>query len=147
MVRAACHCGTVRITMEPAPAWVCDCNCSICRRYGTLWAYRRDWQSNRTFSINLVLGANALEAYVWGDREIGFYRCKHCGCITHHAALNEPGKIRGVNARIFVQFDTRTVTIHQSDNAHTGWFWTRVDAPMWPGAHPPMPVPGPDDWR
>jgi hypothetical protein len=22
-----------------APAWVLDCNCTLCRRYGALWAY------------------------------------------------------------------------------------------------------------
>ncbi len=147
MVRAACHCGAVRITMEPAPSWVLDCNCSICRRYGVLWAYASDRISGGTLDVKLVQGAEALEAYVWGDRELGFYRCRHCGCVTHHTALDAPEKIRGVNARMFVDFDTSRVTIHRSDNAHTGWFWTRVDGPMWPGAQPPMPKPGPDDWR
>jgi hypothetical protein len=146
MVRAACHCGSVRITIEPAPVWVLDCNCSICRRYGALWAYAWDRIATRALDVTLVQGAEALEAYIWGDRELGFHRCRHCGCITHHTALDEPDKIRGVNARMFVQFDPSTVTIQRSDNAHTGWFWTRVDAPVWPGAQPPMPAPGPDDW-
>jgi hypothetical protein len=147
MVRAACHCGTVRITLDPAPSWVLDCNCSICRRYGTLWAYTWDFLGKRSLRATLIQGTDALEPYIWGDREIGFWRCKMCGCVTHHTALNEPAKIRGVNARIFVDFDPASVTIHRSDNAHTGRFWTRPDAPIWEGPQPPMDAPGPDDWR
>ena len=146
MVRAACHCGAVRITMDPAPAWVLDCNCSMCRRYGVLWAYSWDRIAKRDLDIALVQGAEALEAYIWGDRELGFWRCKACGCVTHHTALDQPDKIRAVNARMFANFDSDAVTVHRSDNAHTARFWTRPDAPVWTGAQPPMPPPGPDDW-
>lgn len=147
MVRAACHCGAVRITLDPAPEWVQDCNCSICRRYGALWAYSWDRLSRRTLAATLVQGDDALEAYIWGDRTTGFWRCRGCGCLTHHTELQRPERIRGVNARIFVDFDPARVVVHRSDNAHTGWFWSRPDAPVWPGAQPPMPPPGPDDWR
>lgn len=147
MIRAACHCGAVRITMEPAPRWVLDCNCSICRRYGALWAYRWDFLAQKTHDIALVQGAEALESYLWGDRMIAFCRCKACGCLTHHVGLDKPDMIRGVNARMFVHFDTTSVTVQRSDNAHTGWFWSRPDAPVWPGPQAPLPVPGPDDWR
>ena len=147
MVRAACHCGAVRITTATAPGWVLDCNCSICRRHGALWAYAWDRIAMTQLSARLLQGDDALEAYIWGDRELGFWFCKTCGCVTHHTALDEPSKIRGVNARLFVNFDPASVTIHRSDNAHTGWFWTRPDAPVWTGPQPPMPPPGPDDWR
>jgi hypothetical protein len=106
--------------MAPAPTWVLDCNCSICRRYGVLWAYRRDRLAKRTLKATLVQGGDALEAYVWGDRELGFWRCKACGCLTHHTVVDEPTQMRGVNARLFVHFDPASVTIHRSDNAHTG---------------------------
>ena len=131
-----------------APSWVLDCNCSICRRYGALWAYREDILANkRALNVNLVQGADAIETYLWDQRWVGFCRCKACGCLTHHVASHEPQIIRGVNARMFVNFDPASVTIHRSDNAHTGWFWTRHDAPIWPGPQPPLPPPGPDDWR
>ena len=147
MVRAACHCGAVRITLEPGPTWVLDCNCSICRRYGALWAYTHDRLADRDLDARLIQGEDALEVYIWGYRWIGFWRCRNCGCLTHHTALSEPSKIRGVNARTFVNFDPASVTIHRSDNAHTGWFWSRPDAPIWEGAQPAMAPPGPDDWR
>jgi hypothetical protein len=147
MVRAACHCGAIRITLELAPAWVCDCNCSICRRYGALWAYSWEILAKRDLCVTLIQGADALDVYAWGDRELGFWRCKACGCLTHHTALNDAAKIRGVNARTFVNFDPASVTIQRSDNAHTGWFWTRPDAPIWGGPQPRTGTPGPDDWR
>jgi hypothetical protein len=39
MLSATCHCGSVRIHVRRAPRTVTRCNCSICRRYGALWAY------------------------------------------------------------------------------------------------------------
>ena len=127
-----------------APSSVLDCNCSICRRYGTLWAYTGGKQN---LSATLISGADALEAYIWGNRWIGFWRCKTCGCLTHHTALGEPANIRGVNARMFVNFDPTSVTIQRTDEAHTGWFWTRPDAPIREGRQPPTDPPGADDWR
>jgi hypothetical protein len=147
MIRAACHCGAVRITLDPPPDWVLDCNCSICRRYGALWAYAWDRIAKRSLSVVLVQGEDALESYIWGDRELAFWRCKTCGGLTHHTALAAPAAIRAVNARTFVAFDPATVTVHRSDNAHTGWFWSRPDAAVWKGAQAPTDPPGPDDWR
>src|SRR5262245_60713223 len=95
MIKAACHCGAVRITVEPAPSWVLDCNCSICRRHGALWAYSWDRLGKRDLSVNLIQGADALESYIWGDRELGVWRCRTCGCVTHHTLLSAPSKIRG----------------------------------------------------
>jgi hypothetical protein len=36
---ATCHCGDVRILIPESELTVTSCNCSICRRYGALWAY------------------------------------------------------------------------------------------------------------
>jgi len=41
MITGSCHCGAVHIAVAEAPASVKSCNCSICRRLGTLWAYYR----------------------------------------------------------------------------------------------------------
>ena len=91
--------------------------------------------------------ADAIEAYIWGDRELASWRCKACGCLTHGTLVGTPSEIRSVNARMFVQFDPASVTIHRSDNGHTGWFWTRPDAPIWPASYPPSDPSESDDWR
>lgn len=40
MIEASCHCGAVVLEVDDSPpVEVNDCHCSICRRYGALWAY------------------------------------------------------------------------------------------------------------
>ena len=39
MVEASCHCGSVSLEIDSPPEEVTECNCSMCRRYGVLWAY------------------------------------------------------------------------------------------------------------
>lgn len=89
---ATCHCAAVRLTCEAAPAEVTECTCSICRRYGVLWAYYEPAQ--------VRIEGGATEVYEWDDRSIGFHRCVACGCVTHWSA-NDPAVNRmGVNARL-----------------------------------------------
>ena len=45
MIEASCHCGAVRIEVAERPAQLTACNCSLCRRLGTLWAYYRPTRS------------------------------------------------------------------------------------------------------
>ena len=43
MLAATCRCGSVRTEAPRRPHSLINCNCSICRRYGTLWAdYKAD---------------------------------------------------------------------------------------------------------
>ena len=35
----ACHCGAVTWTFSERPDAATSCNCTVCRRYGVLWAY------------------------------------------------------------------------------------------------------------
>ena len=39
MLEGSCHCGAVRWTFRGMPESVTACNCTVCRRYGVLWAY------------------------------------------------------------------------------------------------------------
>jgi hypothetical protein len=137
----------VRLEVEVAPTEVNDCNCSLCRRYGVLWAYCRPGRPGEG-AARLVQGEAETQAYVWGDKELAFHFCRHCGCLTHHTIIGAPeaGRIRGVNARMMPSLDPSTVTIQRSDNGHTGWFWTRPDLPIRKGPQPPFTF-DPDDWR
>lgn len=146
MVRAACHCGAVRLTVEPAPTWVLDCNCSICRRYGGMWAYTFDLAGKPALQATLTQGADALEPYIWGDRMSAVWRCKACGCVMYGTALDMPEAILAINARMFADFDPASVTIRRIDNANTGHFWTRPDKEILKGRHPPM-TKSDNDWR
>jgi hypothetical protein len=93
MTIASCHCGAVELRLAHAPPEVTSCNCSICRRYGVLWAY---------YSPRLVDGWQncATDTYLWDDRSIAFHRCRVCGCVTHWQAVDPARDRMGVNARL-----------------------------------------------
>jgi hypothetical protein len=142
MIRAACHCTAVRLEIVEAPSWVNDCNCTLCRRYGALWAY---YQPGK---VTVVCGADATDIYLWGDKELEFHRCKECGCVTHMTARDtDPPRIYGINARMIPTLDPANVRLQQTDNGHTGFFWSKSAQPPVPSHHPKMRPPGPDDWR
>jgi hypothetical protein len=82
MIEGSCHCGAVRWSFEGVPESATACNCTICRRYGTLWAYDYEDEGIR------VSGATAV--YSRG-KHIGFHFCPSCGCVAYWRAL-EPGQ-------------------------------------------------------
>ena len=143
MIRAACHCGAVRFEIAEAPAWVLDCNCTLCRKYGGLWTYFRGAEQAKLLSTP---EPGSTETYLWGDREIAFHRCRTCGCVTHMEAV-AGGVIFGVNARTMAGLDPATIVVRRIDNSHSGFFWTRPDEPVIESRHPPMPKPTFEDWR
>src|SRR5277367_4368805 len=77
MIEVDCHCGAVRMEIDAAPQTVTDCNCSICRRLGTLWAYYSPAQ------VRLIPSSGATSIYMWDDRSIEFNSYNNCGCTTH----------------------------------------------------------------
>jgi hypothetical protein len=143
MIRAACHCEAVRFEFAEPPKWVLDCNCTLCRRYGGLWCY-----FDGPDAMEMLSGPSpdATQTYRWLDGDLAFHRCKICGCVTHMMA-RDPPTIYGVNARLMAGLDPATVRIRRKNNSHSGFFWTRPDAPIEPSRHPVMPPPSPEDWR
>lgn len=145
MVRAACHCTAVRFEIAAHPDWVLDCNCTICRRYGALWTYFMGADQTKLLSKP---AADLTVTYLWGDNSIAFHRCKTCGCITHLEAVDvSPRVVMGMNARLIPTLDPAKTRVVQMDNSHSGYFWTKSDAPPRESQHPKMPMPSPEDWR
>lgn len=91
MTRSSCHCGAVHVEVPQAPTEVKSCNCSICRRNGTLWAY---------YSPKNVRVSGSTDIYMWGDRMLELHRCKVCGCVTHWVPVDKTYDRMGVNARL-----------------------------------------------
>jgi len=142
MTRAACHCGAVRFELEAPPTWVLDCNCTICSRYGALWAYVR---GEGKVTLTAPPTSGATETYIWGDRELAFHRCKTCGCVTHMEAIEaDPPAVYGLNARLLVGLDPSEVELRQVDHGHSGFFWTASAEPPRVSHQPP---PDPNGWR
>ena len=112
-IKGTCHCGAVSFEVTEMPEAFVKCNCSICRRLGTLWLH-----SHRTPSV-VHVPDGATIAYHWGDEMIDFHSCKTCGCTTHwqsriderHAVnmnLADPKEIAGIRIRHFDGADTWT---------------------------------------
>ena len=81
MLQGSCHCGNVRWTFQGKPDSATACNCTVCRRYGVLWAYDYEGEGIKT--------AGETAAYLRGDGTIGFHFCKSCGCVAYWRA-SEP---------------------------------------------------------
>lgn len=116
---ASCHCGNVRIEIPELPASATSCNCSLCRRYGALWAYFTRAQ------VKLEAADATLAPYRWGDCTIDFWHCRKCGCLTHYTSVDEsPGSRFAVNTRMLPQEAMDTLTVRHFDGAET---WQYVD--------------------
>lgn len=113
-IKGSCHCGAVTIEVPSLPESLNDCNCSICRRYGTLWAYYTPQE------VRIDYGQAEPDRYIWGDRMLYFNRCKGCGCVTHWSDVEGTRNRMGVNARMLPVELLHQVRIRQSDNAGNG---------------------------
>ena len=94
MIEGSCHCGAVRWSFDGLPESATACNCTACRRYGTLWAYDYEGEGIRV--------SGQTKAYVRG-RSLEFHFCPECGCVAfwRGRALDEQGRRRiAVNLRL-----------------------------------------------
>lgn len=106
-IQGSCHCGAVQISVTRWPAEVTECRCSICRRYGTLWAYYRTDEVSFT---------GLAEVYVWGRAFIAFHRCGNCGCVVGWLPRGDYPEC-AVNARMLDKFDPDAVVVIVEEDA------------------------------
>lgn len=83
MLEGSCHCGAVRWSFDGQPESATACNCTVCRRYGVLWAY--DYEGER------IRVSGPTQVYAWGSKSLGFHFCAKCGCVAYWRAT-APGK-------------------------------------------------------
>ena len=111
MIEASCHCGAVRFTVDTAPEELNDCNCSICRRYGALWAYYHPDQ------VRFAADNGPTDTYIWRHRILVFHRCRGCGCVTHWGPADGVYPRMGVNARLMPPDVFRAIRVYVGDGA------------------------------
>ncbi len=110
---ATCHCGAVEMGVARAPTEVTDCNCSLCRRYGVLWAYYD--------APDLTLPDETLtERYAWNGRHVDFHRCRTCGCVTHWFPRAAGRARRAINARLLPVEVLAAARLRHRDGAGSG---------------------------
>ena len=109
MIEGSCLCGAVRREFDGVPEGATACNCTACRRYGTLWAYDhegeriRAWGPTRRFARG-----TALE----------FHFCPTCGCIAFWRGreVDDHGRRRiAVNLRLADPAAVATIPIDHFD--------------------------------
>ena len=117
MIKGACHCGAVSYEYNHTPKWTTSCNCSVCRRLGTLWIYAK---------LTQITVTGSTLSYVWGDKSLAFHSCKTCGCTTHWAPLKpeEPDAYMAVNLRLADPEVIAAVPVRHFDGAET---WAFLD--------------------
>jgi len=118
MYSGQCHCGTVEFVLNTAPAQLIDCNCTLCRRLGALWAHAP------VDSVSITAPHDALNSYVQGSKTIAVQTCKGCGCTTHYVPFKEDGNIMAVNFRMCEPEVLNDIPIRRFDGADS---WKIID--------------------
>lgn len=98
MLRGSCHCGDCSWTLEGDPGSITACNCTLCRRYGALWAY--DYEDER---IKVSGPSVTYTRRGKSDPSLEVRFCRTCGCVMCWRGLRlEPdGRRRvAVNVRL-----------------------------------------------
>lgn len=117
MIEGSCHCGAVSFTYPRQPDWLTDCNCSVCRRYSTLWAYASVGE------ITLLSADDATIAYIHGDRTLAMHSCKTCACTTHWIGLDGDESSRmAVNFRMCDPDVYKDIRVRKFDGADSWEF-------------------------
>jgi hypothetical protein len=94
MIQGSCLCGDVRWRFAGEPDGATACNCTACRRYGTLWAYACEGDG--------IAVEGPAQPFVRG-KALSFNFCPRCGCVAYWRGLrtDEQGRRRiAVNLRL-----------------------------------------------
>ena len=84
MLEGVCHCGAVHWRFKGAVEDATICNCTICRRYGVLWAY-----GHETESVEL---SGETRIYIRG-RWNEFHFCPTCASTVFWYAAFRPQRV------------------------------------------------------
>jgi hypothetical protein len=125
-IQGACLCKAVKLGAARRPRQVTQCNCSVCRSYGTLWAY---YQRS---AVSITAPRGALEHYTVRKGGLKFVRCRSCGCVICWELPGKGGDLRmGLNTRLLDQALMASVPIKVLDGDKT---WRTLDTYVKPEA-------------
>ncbi|MDP8999432.1 MAG: GFA family protein [Myxococcota bacterium] len=106
----SCHCGKVRFEVEGKFDRAISCNCSICRRRGTMLTFVPADQ------FTLLAGEDALTDYQFGKKVIHHVFCSTCGTASFaRGAAPDGTKMCAVNVRCLDDVDLDEVQVKQFD--------------------------------
>jgi hypothetical protein len=117
ILKGVCHCGSSGWTLEGDPGLVTACNCTLCRRYGALWAY--DYEGER---IHIWGPTSAYARVDRDDPKLEIVFCPTCGCVLcwRGLVLYPGGRRRmAVNLRMAEPEAVADLVIEHSDGLDT----------------------------
>lgn len=117
ITRGSCHCGGIGWEVRGNIPDARICNCTVCRRYGVLWAYGYDGEA-----IKVDDPTGAMTAYICGTRTLSFNFCKVCGNLISWRSLrpNDRGQTRiAVNLRLADPMDVARIPLQRFDGLHS----------------------------
>ena len=119
MFKAQCHCKNITLITKNIPTSLTSCNCSICNRYGALWAYYN------AEDVEIRISDAPTSAYLWDKKEIKFHHCSKCGCATHYTSVGIDGqKLTVINTRMAELKEMENIPVKKFDGADTWKFVT-----------------------
>jgi hypothetical protein len=113
VLEGACRCGAVRWSFEGEIDGATACNCTTCRRYGTLLAY--DYEDQR------IRVSGPTSTYSAGNA-LYFHFCPTCGCVAYWRSrhLEPDGRRRiAVNLRLAEPAAVAAIPIDHFDGLDT----------------------------
>lgn len=115
MIKLSCLCGQSRVEIHKRPDFVHECNCTLCRNSGALWAY---------FHPSDVAVEGTTQGYSRdkADAAAEMRFCAKCGATTHfvltESAVAKFGNVQmGVNMRLADASDLAGIELRYPDGA------------------------------
>ena len=110
--QGSCHCGRVTYEADADLSHVISCNCSSCRRRGSLLAFVP------TDQFQLKSGADALSQYAFNKKVIHYQFCATCGVFPFARGTRPDGaQMVALNVRCLDGVDLDTLSIKKIDGA------------------------------
>lgn len=110
MYRGSCHCGQIAFEVEGDLTQVVDCNCSICRRKGSLlWFVPRQ-------QLRLLTPEENLSTYTFNKHVIQHHFCPKCGMHPFGEGSDPAGNaMAAINVRCLDDVDLDALTVKYFD--------------------------------
>ena len=109
----SCHCGRIAFTVEGDIDEAIDCNCSMCRRRGSLLAFfPRE-------ALVLTAGEGDHATYRFNQERLEHHFCSTCGIAPFSEGTHPKtgAKMAAVNLRCLPDVDLSGLSIRQFDGA------------------------------
>ncbi len=117
-MKGSCHCGKVAFTADIAPTDAITCNCSICRRKGSVLAAVPGDKFHLERGLSWSTIGDATTVYTFNTHKIEHHTCSTCGCTPFARGKGRDGSAMVmVNLRCAEDVDLSKLKITAFDGA------------------------------